>query len=217
MKNKSSNVMKKNLVFLSLLILLGILIVGYFGIAFYFLHSNDSHNRAVIEARTKWINSNIDKLMYIYKDVFPKAEDCNKRVVTENCEQEIRTMIDENLATTLGYERDEIGRLPIFFIRSKDQNTIEKLYQGGGYHEEKVDTKGEKMVVEMIQGKRNPFAYPQYNCCGGDDIVPEIPIFNLFLPIRSYLKDFPSEIEQIYLMRNEKNEIVGGLVYLYGD
>ena len=215
-KSKPSNVPKKNFL-LFLLIFLGVLFIGYFGIAFYFLHSNDQHNRAVISARTSWLNSNRDKLIYIYEDLFPKAEGCNKKGINKNCEQEIRAMIDENLATILGYGKGETGRLPIFFIRLKDQDIIEKLYQDGGYREEKVDTKGEIMVVEMLQGERNPFAYPQYNCCGGDDVVPDIPIFNVFLPIRRYLKDFPSEIEQIYLMRDEQNKIIGGLVYLYGD
>lgn len=73
------------------------------------------------------------------------------------------------------------------------------------------------MVGQMLQGKRDPFTYPQYNCCGGNDLVAGIPIFNLFLPQRIYLKDFCTEIEQIYPMRNKESEIVGGLVYLYGD
>ncbi len=73
------------------------------------------------------------------------------------------------------------------------------------------------MVIKMLQGELDPFNYPQYNCCGGDDFLPKIPIFNLFLPIRRYLNDFPSEIEHIYLIQNEKNEIAGALIYLYGD
>lgn len=224
MKNKPSHLKKKNFIFKVLLFIFAVFLVGYFGISFYFLNSNDQHNQIVITARTQWLNSNKNRLMYIFTDVFPKAKECkekitnhNPHIMAENCELKIRKMIDDNLASTLGYGTGEIGRLPIFFIRLKDENTIEKLYQRGGYREEKVDTKGEKMVVEMLEGKRNPFAYPQYNCCGGDDIVPDIPIFNLFLPPRVYLKDFPTEIEQIYLIRDDQNKIVGGLVYLYGD
>lgn len=217
MNKKLSQTMKINLAFLSLLALLGILIAGYFGISLFLLHSNDLHNRSVIKMRTGWLQSNKDKIMYIFTDIFPKASECNTKAVTKNCEQDIRKMIDDKLTIVLGYGDQETGRLPIFFIRLKDQNTIEKLYQGGGFKEEVVDTKGEKMVAEMLSGTRDPFAYPQYNCCGGNDILPEIPILNLFLPVRRYLNDFPSEIEQIYLIRNVKNVIVGGLVYLYGD
>jgi len=217
MKNYSSNTRKKNSLLLSFLVLIGVLLVGYFVGSYYLLHASDLHNRRIIKERTNWIESNKDKLMYVYEVVFPQAENCYDNTHNDNCEEETRGMIDNQLAKTLGYADGSIGRLPIFFIRLKDKNTIEKLYQDGQYKKDNVETKGEKMIVEMLQGKRNPFAYPQYNCCGGDDVVSEIPIFNLFLPVRRYLKDFPSEIEHIYLMHNGKNEIIGGLVYLYGD
>lgn len=222
MKSHLSSI-KKKLVPAFIIAIFTALLLGYFGLSFYILHSNDQHNRAVIKTRASWLEMNKDKLMYIYTDVFPRAKECNEngtnkiRQTDQNCEPVARQLIDDNLASTLSYENGWVGRLPIFFIRLKNKDTIEKLYQDGNYYEENVDTQGEKMVVQMLQGKRDPFAYPQYNCCGGDDITPEIPIFSLFLPSRIYLKDFYTEIEHIYLIRNEKDEIVGGLVYLYGD
>ncbi|MCX8009108.1 MAG: hypothetical protein N3A54_05435, partial [Patescibacteria group bacterium] len=110
-----------------------------------------------------------------------------------------------------------LGRLPVFFIQLKNPSAIKKLYQSGEYKEELVDTRGEMMVAEMLQGKRDPFAYPQYNCCGGNDIIPSLPVIHRFLPPRVYLGDFSTEIEHVFLVRNAKSDIVGGLVCLYGD
>lgn len=211
MKRKSSHISSR------LFVILGILGIIYSAAAFYLVHSNDLRNRVVIENRMSWVEGKKDKLMYIFSDIFPRAEVCYKDTQAQICEKELRTMIDINLGDILGYENEVEGRLPIFFIKLVDQDTIGKLYQGGGYIKEKVDTKGERMVIDMLQRKRDPFAYPQYNCCGGDDIVPSLPIVNFLLPIRRYLNDFPSEIEHVYLIKDENHEIVGGLVFLYGD
>ncbi len=217
MKDKTSNLFKRNSFLLPSLILFGLFFTAYVIIPLYLLHSNDSFVQGLTVARMSWIESNKDQLLYVYTDVFPRAEKCTLN--HQDCEQELRNMIDANLNDTLSFEYGgtRVGRLPIFFIRLKDPNTIEKLYQSGEFKEEIIDTKEEKMVVEMLQGTRDPFAYPQYNCCGGDDIISEIPFFKRFLPPRVYLKDFPTEIEQIYLLREEENNILGGLVYLYGD
>ena len=132
-----------------------------------------------------------------------------------DCEVTRRQVIDDSLNELLSNQYG--NREPIYFIKLKNEDTIQKMYQGGGFKEESVDTDGERMVVEMLRGNKDPFAYPQYNCCGGDDIIPEIPFSSFFLPERRYLKDFPSEIEHILLVRNDNNEILGGVVYLYGD
>lgn len=219
-KQKNQVAVVKKLLFICLSFVSFATFLVYFGGSFFFLELNDIRNRSLISSRRNYVNSNNDKLMYVYTDVFPKTKECNEKNVLSSsmkCELDARKMIDNNLSVVLGNEGGQIGRRPIFFIRLKDKQTIEKLYQGGGYRQEPVDTKGEKMVVQMLLGKRDPFAYPQYNCCGGDDFVPDIPFFNLFLPTRSYLKDFYSETEQIYLMRNKEDEIIGALVYLYGD
>lgn len=206
--------MKSKAIFLIPILGFALLVIYLCG-AFYLLHSNDLHNREIIRGRESWVETNKEKLMHIYTNAFPRAEECKIQAI--DCELELRQLIDDNLSSTLGYANEIVGRRPIFFIKLKDDTTIEKIYQGGGYREELADTLEEKMVVEMLQGKRDPFAYPQYNCCGGNDIVPDIPILNLFLPPRIYLKDFPSEVEHIYLVRDENSKIIGALVYLYGD
>lgn len=203
------------------LLILGGLVFVYLAVVLKLLHENDLRNRKIIQARTSWVEENLDQLSFIYSTVFPLAEKCQQEAsqspVEMDCRQAARKLIDENLAQVLtAKSRFGADRAPVFFVKLKDQTTLEKLYQSGDFFEDKVDTLGEKMVTEMLQGQRDPFAYPQYNCCGGDDIIPELPLVALFLPPRVYLHDFPTEIEHIFLIR-EQGQIVGGLVYLYGD
>jgi hypothetical protein len=191
------------------------LILAYTGFVLYVLNSNTAHMQAWIKGRQEWFDANKVELMYVYTDLFPQVSKCS----VQECNEWIRYQIDTKLNSVLGitYGREKVGRLPVFFIRLKDENHIEKLYQSGDYSVEELDTPGERMAVEMLQGTRDPFEYPQYTCCGGDDILLDLPIIRHFLPPRVYLGDFQTEIEHIYLMRDDKNQILGGLVFLYGD
>lgn len=186
----------------------------YICASFFLINLNHAHNLRVFKVKQGWINQNKKAFTYIYTNTFDKAKSCGDNV---NCEFGIRQEIDKSLGEILSLDKSGLNRMPVYFIRLNSSGDIEKLYQGGGYHLEKVDTKGERMVREMLKGNRNPFGYPQYNCCGGDDIVADIPIVNKLLPPRRYLNDFYSEIEQIYLIKDDSNNILGGLVYLYGD
>jgi len=140
--------------------------------------------------------------------LFDKAEKVN-----------IRQDIDQKYNVLLGYpigNGSYEGREPVYFIRLKN-GKIEKLFQSGNITHETVDTPGEKKVVAMLEGKTNTLSFPEYTCCGGDDIWPDIPFLRAILPERRYLKDFKSEHESILLIRNLEGEIIGAEVLLHGD
>lgn len=125
----------------------------------------------------------------------------------------VRKDIDDKYNLLLS---DSNGRKPVYFIRLKD-GKLQKLFQSGEIKYEDIDTLGERRVAEMLEGKINPISFPQYTCCGPDDIWTEIFPLNLLLPDRRYLKDFPSELETILLIRDQEGNIKGAMVDLHGD
>lgn len=210
--------MKRTILLMVLIPLISLILVCL-GLLASSVHADDARMRQITLLRSDWFTSHRTDLLPMFTDIFPQAEKCNKK--PEECVAETRQLIDTQLGVTLAADpKYQEGRLPIFFVKLKDKNTLEKMYQSGDLLTEKVDTRGERMVVEMLQGKRDPFAYPQHTLPAENANIPYAPyvhILESLLPLRRYLRDFPTQIEQIYLMRNEKNEIMGGLVYLYGD
>lgn len=126
----------------------------------------------------------------------------------------VRADIDSKYGSLLSNEYG--SRRPVYFIRLKE-NKIQKLFQSGEIKYENIDTQGERKVAEMLEGKKDPNAFPQYSCCSPNDIWVEIFPFNFLLPERRYLKDFPSELETILLIKDKDEVIKGALVDLHGD
>jgi hypothetical protein len=194
------------------LCLLGLL--AFTGLFYEFVKGEDGRNRRILAYRQEWVRGEESNLRKVFQEAFPLNEACRKN--TNNCEAVVRQYIDAELDATL--KGGEVyGRLPIYFVRLKDGQTLETLFQSGKYIEEHIDRKTEKEVAEMLQGKRDTAEFPQVNCCGGDDILPSVPILGWMLPSRTYLGYLPTEIEHILLVKDEDGRILGAVFYLYGD
>lgn len=198
-------------------------------IALAFATTSDAALRQTVENRQIWITTNKKQINEIFANVFNDREQCAKNNSSKTCTKKARQTIDSKYNRVLSvssvincpkYEK-QFGesckfwsqkRLPIYFIRLESPLIIEKLYQSGHLKHETVDTLGELKVVLMLKGLENPFPYPLYTCCGGDDLPAYIPLLE-----RSYLNDFPSEAELIFPIKNTQGRIIGGLVWLYGD
>lgn len=180
----------------------------------------DVSMRTVVKNEQLWVQKNNKFFQYALTDLFDKASSCASKGIVpitfgtyvDHCDREIRRKIDlfgDVLSSWNKYRKS------IYFIRLRDSTHIEKLFQSGTFFIEDVNTQGEKTVVETLQGKRAPFPFPLYTCRGDDDILC-LPFIVKVFP-RVYLDDFYSEIELIYPIKNSKQEIIGAVVYLYGD
>lgn len=194
------------------------LITIYFFVVSQLLASEDAINRKTITSQQAEIEKHHQKYQTLFTEIFSQAASCNQKntlnvepskLMIDSCYFATRKRIDDELGGVLASIG---GRLPIFFVRLANGDQLEKLYQDGTFQSKPATTKGERMVKEMLEGTRDPFVYPQYNCCGGYDLIPKLPLVGLLYPGRVYLGDFQTEIELIHLVRDEKNIILGAVV-----
>lgn len=146
--------------------------------------------------------ANNETYIPLFTSIFDKAETTN-----------VRSDIDQQYGSLLSSQGN---REPSYFVRLKG-DTLQKLFQSGNLKNEVINTRGELQVVQMLKGQRQPIEFPQYTCCGGDDFFPDLPFLRHLLPERRYLKDFPSELEIILLVKDENGKILGAKVLLHGD
>lgn len=144
----------------------------------------------------------------LFTTIFNEAE---KRNVRKDIDDIYDGILRTRTATYVSESRE-----PSYFIRLKD-GKIQKLFQSGELKEETIDTKDEQFVMQVLLGNQEAFSFPQYNCCGGDDIYPDLPFFRLFLIDKRYLYDFYAEREDIYLIKNKYDTILGAKIMLHGD
>lgn len=203
---KSSDSKKKTTTVLPVIkLILSTLAISYFIILILFIKDSSIYVERAHTLQTK-MDAQSELYLPLLTTVFDKAETVN-----------VRKDIDEQFNTLLSNSSiPENGREPSYFIRLKGNN-LQKLFQSGELKEDFVDTAGERTVMAMLLGKKVPVMFPQYSCCGPDDIFPDVPFLRLILPERRYLKDFPSEFETILLIKDNNNNILGAKVILYGD
>ena len=187
----------------------------------------DKQPRQFAKSEGDWIKKEEKSLRYIFTNIFLQAKTCanNGTIPTsfqnykDQCNGKIRSIID----TKFDHLLDECSRFkekgcvhgrrpPVYFIKLQDDSHIEKLFQDGTYFIENVDTNEEETVVKILQGKKDPFPFPLYNS-NPYDIQPYFSM----LPARIYLRDFPTEIDYIFPIKDETNKIIGAYVRLYGD
>lgn len=197
-----------------------VIVIFIFGL----LVSNDKKMRSSFEYyQEKWIDPNHQDIEYLFTNIFPFAEKCNfeESKITESldisCADQVRSQIDEHLDTALSGIHDPKIRMPFYFIRYKDVNHIEKLFQSGDYKIIRLSNLQERMAMNILVGNFKPDAFPQYTCYSSDDLpLCSFPI-NLILPSRHYFNDFYSETELIIPIRNNSEEIIGAVVVLHSD
>jgi hypothetical protein len=176
-----------------------------------------SHDLGLRDEAREWrryIESNEQKFETAFVEAFTAAEKCQP-VTAANCLEQNRRAMDEIFLDIQG--EGVYGRPPMYFIRYKDEENIEKLFQDGRYFTEMVDTRDEQKVIQMLKGKRSPLRFPLYTCYGGDDFLCDVPVIGQFVPSPAYLKDTFGEAELILLLKNDQGEIIGAVVALHGD
>jgi hypothetical protein len=214
---KSSDIRKRMMVLSIVIGTSTALMVMYGQLLILFLNNSHSFTEQGYEKQIEFAHQQ-ERYIPLITKIFDKAENTN-----------VRSDIDQmyNSLLQMPYASEDINgkhiilaytRRPVYFIRLKN-GQIEKLFQSGNIKYELIDTDGEKLVQKMLLGKVPPIQYPQYTCCGGDDLSwsEAIPFFRLFVPERHYLKDFYSELETILLIKDNRDNILGAMVDLHGD
>lgn len=215
---KSKNIRKR---FLILSITVGVLIsliVMYGFLLFFFLHISMDFTERAREAE-KNFSVNQDQFIPLMTTIFDKAEKTNVRA---DIDIKYGHLLGKDVSCLESINRESkvcyAGmRRPVYFIRLKEDK-IQKLFQSGNIKTEVIDIDGERIVRDMLLGKRDPIKFPQHTCCGYDDLSwNEVPFFRFFVKETRYLKDFYSELETIFLIRDRDGNIIGAMVDLHGD
>lgn len=98
---------------------------------------------------------------------------------------------------------------PMYFIYLLPDGKIAKLFFSGALIFEPVDTKGEILIKEVLEGKRNGLY--------GLQLREEISLFGREQIFKTrYLKDLYSQAEVIVPYK-VNDEIIGAVVYLHGE
>lgn len=203
-------------------VLVLLLLLTFFGISFRMISQNDQLLRRVIASRSELLTENNEAFQTVFTEIFPSAHSCFEQENSEACKPHIRMQLDQTLHEALSYQyprqhAQPEQRLPVYFVRLLDENTLEKLYQDGTYTQKIINTPQEKYGAQILLGQKETFAFPQYTCCGGDDFVPHIPVIGWLLPPRRYFQDFPAETELIFPVIIQREVTGGAVVYLHGD
>lgn len=183
---------------------------------FFFLNLSKDFTEKATKAE-KNFSMNQEQFIPLMTTIFDKAEKINVR---KDIDVRYGHLLGKDVSCLESINRESKEcyagmRRPVYFIRLKEDK-IQKLFQSGNIKTEAIDTDGERVVRDMLLGKLNPVEFPQYTCCGGDDLEwSEIPFFRIFVPERRYLKDFYSELETIFLIRDREGDIIGAMVDLH--
>lgn len=150
----------------------------------------------------------------IYLDIFPIALNCSDS--GDNCRDKTRYLLDQISVSSKNYpvNGEPSNKHPMYFIKLLPDGKIAKLFFSGELEIKEVDTREERMVVALIQGKRDSLFGPYYDQeITGDGRSPGHAFFD---PKPAYLKDLYSQMEVIVPYYFD-SEIVGAIVYLHGQ
>lgn len=194
---------------ISLLLFYAVLTFAFFGNAIRFTNKVIQREKEFAQEQHKYVP--------LITTIFDKAQYVNVRSDIDAAYGKLLEYSTVTISEGITYRTVAVGRKPIYFIRLKN-GKIEKLFQSGEIKYETIDTEGEREVEKMLHGKKSTTSFPQHTCCGGDDVSwSQMPLFRLFVPERTYLKDFSVELEEILLIKDKNGKILGAMVDLYGD
>jgi len=147
-----------------------------------------------------------------FQEIFPSVMLCSsaKQECTSNARRKFDLLSEQSLANTnqsmAPWSSIPSNLKPMYFILLADGDTIAKLFFSGDLLLERIDTTEERMVKEMLEGKRNSLYGPY--------LGEEIAIAENLKP--RYLKDLYSQAEVIVPYYQDK-KVVGAIVYLHGQ
>lgn len=193
MTHKQINPYQKNIIIVGSII--GFVLLGIIG-AWYGSTTGMKKVVSMQEETETYVQNHSSDLQIIVTDIFDEARDCLDQKCRDNVSQEIFV----NLPS---FEELE-NRESTYFVRMRDENTLEKLYLSGQYAVNYVDTDGEKEVKELLNGKKENLNQGKTRW------------FNTPAPDMIYLEDLPSEFETIVPIQ-ENETVQGAMVRLYGD
>ncbi|MFZ5376637.1 MAG: hypothetical protein ACOZAN_03150 [Patescibacteria group bacterium] len=226
MKTKQSSLKLNRLpsiIFLTTIVFFAFVFVGT--IYFKIFKSNTALQPKIADNQ-EWINKNQHDFTLIFVDMFDQAKQCSEKGniphifsdYLDNCDGLIRSRLDSfNSLLSIDTATATESRKPIYFIRLNEGGYIEKLFQSGVYYQDKIDNSNDLKIKYVLEGKKSPHPFPMFTCDGGDDLPCNWLPLKMILPDRRLLKDFYSEIELIYPIKNESGEIIGAVVILYAD
>ncbi|MEI6533504.1 MAG: hypothetical protein WCO06_06760 [Candidatus Roizmanbacteria bacterium] len=190
--------------------------------------------KEIIHARGVWVNENQKKITSIFESILPQARICAEKGTiptsyksyVDNCNGRIGSVIKSGYNSL--FDKRLIGGgclelnntlckeealIPTYFIRLLNDNSFEKVYENGVYYVQQANTPNEKRIVEILEGKIDPFQHLYHSCCTSVDWLEYFP----FLPSRVYLAGEPSEKDFVYPIKDSEGKIIGGVVWLSGD
>lgn len=188
--------------FLTFLIVCGALIASWRlyenGRQVFFLRSNQVG---------ELMQSNPEFFSEIFDQIMPRAQECG---VDPICVKKIRDELDlltAEIGTTSAMTKPDYfsdvslaNDQPMYFI-SLGNNKLNKLFFSGEAVVDQIETRQEKMVQDLLTGKRERLIGFQANVDG----------------LRmTYLNDLYSEAEVIVPFK-QNDRIIGAVVYLHGD
>ncbi len=161
-----------------------------------------------------------------FNEIFSEALKCQN--TKEVCVQSTRTKFDQlstkqQVKTNLIVEKKSTDNFfvpvpsnqqPIYFITLLPDKKIAKLFFSGDVRFEQIDTRVERMVVEVLEGKRKELYGPYF----GEEVFAVVrgTERTFYDPKPAYLKDLYSQMEVI-VPYYQDDKLVGAIVYLHGS
>lgn len=110
-----------------------------------------------------------------------------------------------------------VNRTPMYFIALQPDGTIAKLFFSGDLKREVVDSRGERMVKALLEGKREHLygSYGLHFWCHHPYYKPQ-DYAQVSCSKPGFLKDLYSEYETI-VTYTENGQIKGAVVFLFGS
>lgn len=196
--------------------------------------------REIYYKRAMQINAAVsvypDFFSTVFNDIFPFALSCDSYQETSDQESCVSQTRDKFDTLSAGLEQkhqntpywNRYGLFkpsnyqPMYFIKLLPDGDIAKLFFSGDLKIEKVDTREERMVRDLLQEKRDSLygLYFSEEVLGYDQVNNERHFYDLK---PRYLKDLYSKFEVIvpYYQRKgvyySDRELIGAIVWLHGD
>jgi hypothetical protein len=214
--------MKKNTKRLSLtliiLVILGLVSAGISSFLYFdFLKAGRAEYYGKSELVNGMVSSYPSFFESIFDDIFPSALNCSDSQLV--CVQETRSKLDAlSEETARSHQNNEntqyyipSNQSQIYFITLLLDGQIAKLFFSGDLVIEQVDTREEKMVVDLLTGERKDLYGPYLDQEAFDEKKRRF-----YDPKPAYLKDLYSQMEIIVPYYSD-SEIIGAIVYLHGE
>lgn len=189
--------------------------------------------RITYEMRSRQVNGMVAQYPAFFEvtfnEILPEALKCEN--TKEVCVQSVRTKFDllstkpqvksdvvvEKKSSDRFFAQAPSNNQPIYFIILLPDRKIAKLFFSGDVRLEEIDTREERMVAEVLEGKRKELYGPYF---GEEAFITLNEKGEVLSDNRSfkpaYLKDLYSQMEVI-IPYYQDGKVIGAIVYLHGQ